>query len=403
MIPKKQYIDRFVPSRNEKEIELSQYLLSRRNNKSYDTPYSSELSKLLFGKDITIPQNQSIIKMSNPLKYKKNIDKYQIIKSNKPDIILNSPITTYDYYDNIIDISSNNLLAFSNGNIVSYSTQIGGYDLLGENKDNIIYKDDNINVTCLSFYPYNSYIISMGLKDGTILIYDIEYNLLLKKYNIDINDENEEYDIESGIKSMDWNGNFLLISKYKSVYIININNDSISKYISHPMYKIINAKFSPSMKYIGICTENGEFYLREYNGRDINIVFAKKRLSKKTNRTIEQSVYDFSWPYKNDDKIILAGNRITTLKVYNNSISIIKSIFVIDNEVNHLISVKNGDYIITSENKTIRIWNTGRLFLLHTINTDSYIMNILPTSNGDSIIVLLKDGYIDIWNILREK
>lgn len=206
--------DRFIPQREELDLEMSNHLLSHKKSPNQkDTPplyknaFPQNKKILRFKKQAPNPklQNETKILYSCPSKIKRK----QTIRRNialKPELTLEAPQLEDDFYLNVLDWSCNNILAIAlkneiylwNGNsgnieqiqVFNSNSSVsslrwssdGSHLAVGTNENTTLLYDTTKlqlvrtlhghlgRIACLS---WNKYVLSSGSKDTTILNHDV--------------------------------------------------------------------------------------------------------------------------------------------------------------------------------------------------------------------------------------
>ena len=232
--------DRYIPLRDDMDIELCNHNLCFKRNESVLTPplyktmdkklfSKAEPKKILsFKEKAPLPQNvQSnsnmvLFSCSTKKKYQRKISPY-------PELTLEAPCLEDDFYLNLLDWSSRNILAIGLQN-----------DLFmwnGNNGDiSKIECPESSKITSVSWTPDGSNI-AIGNDMNTIEIWDIERMILLRKLKSH----------KSRVSSLTWN-KYILSSGSKDTTICNhdvrVPNHLLSSYTHHSA-EVCGLKWSP--------------------------------------------------------------------------------------------------------------------------------------------------------------
>lgn len=382
--------DRFIPSLDHKQMEVVQYLLSesaKEKEKRYDTPYDSALSQLLFGKDITIPENRSNIFSRNPISRRTRKRKYKIAHNLIPDSILSLPLPFDDYYPNIFDYSSLDIVASSVLNEL-YFMSIKRDDKYNLYEKDIVIIPNEKEITCISFSNQNPNLLACGFIDGRIDIIDIQKDKKINSFVINYG--------RYGIISISWYKDLIMVVRYNYLLIIDImTGKTITVIREKNDERILKAAFSPDGQYIGILNNNYQFTLKHIDSLDNDFL-----ISGIDNGTIQElkgiKNYDFTWSKYNKNKtLVLSGTKIINIRVENRTFRILNSIEAVNRPISSIVLAKNSEFLIGSEGQNILIWEFPSLLLLDKINLDYDILKLLMDENEDLLFAITKNEQLN--------
>ena len=305
-----------------------------------------------------INNNSNILKEIDPIiERKKNIEIF-------PELILDAPNFIDDYYLNLLDWGTKNIIS------VALSKSVYLYNYLTQ-QINLLFTDIN-NICSLNFMN-NGIVLAIGLKNGNINLFDIEKNKLIRKIN------NVRYD--NRVSVLNWN-NYILSSSGKDNVIINHDvrkkNDIIQILNGHNK-EVCSLKWNNNYNnYL-----NGDYLLSGGNDNLINL-WDIKNLSKPLNTIINTFNSD------NNDEIKFINPQNT----FNLHKGCVKALDWCPYERNIFIS---GGGV---NDKTLKIWNSSNGTLIKNIKVNSQICSVYFNKYEKEILTThgFSKNEIGIWS-----
>ena len=309
--------------------------------------------------------------------YKKNINDYNKLQNEdselyitrniqlEPERILDAPNLIDDYYLNLLDWGSLNVLSICLSNNV--------YLWNNTNCNTSLLTTDNDNYSSISFMNNNGSCLAIGKGNGTTEIWDIE------KFNKIRTLEGHD----GRVTSLAWNG-YLLSSAGKDSVILNhdvrIKEHTVNKMINGHNKEICNLKW------------DGEFNYLASGGNDnmVCIWDIKKTNSNFGNKYNNNTIWSIlNSPIRGKENNI----DINPLYIFNNHIAAVKAISWSPYKRNLLIS--GGG----KKDNTIKFWNIDEGKLINSFDTGSQVCQLLWNKYEKEIIS--SHGYnknsINIW------
>ena len=281
-----------------------------------------------------------------------------------PEKILDAPNLLDDYYLNILDWGSQDILAICLGqNLYLWNSQT--------NQTTFLYKD--IANICSVNWMSNGVCLAVGLNDGTIALYDVEKKVRMRTME----------GHQSRVPSLSWN-HYILSSGEKKGIIFN--HDVREK---HHIFSVLkgHTKEVCQLKW----SLDGDFLASGGNDNTVNIWEVN---TSRAFRPLTQLKLDF-------DDI----DRVPTYDVYspkfslNQHSSAVKALAWCPYQRNILIS--GGG----TKDKSIKIWNTDNGSLINSFNTGSQVCCLMLNKYEKEIIS--SHGYsknqISIWSYPKMK
>lgn len=246
--------DRFIPSRSASNFDLAHYKLSQNENCENDDPEHKDaqriMSENLHGTDLT---NQRILSyknkapsapegFQNPMRviYTQTKTPASVKNSSRyipqaPDRILDAPDIVDDYYLNLIDWSSNNILAAALGaHVYLWNAGTGSIDQLLELEGN--------DYVCSLSWIQDGNCLAVGTTAGTVELWDCSRNKKLRVME----------GHSARVSSVSWNS-YILSSGSRSGQIIHHDvrqRDHIVSTLSGHTQEVCGLKWSTDGKYL---------------------------------------------------------------------------------------------------------------------------------------------------------
>lgn len=227
--------DRFIPSRSSTDVEISHFNLFKENvsSPSLDTTplkeeYKSSLADQMFSGKLNIRSPARILNFQdaiprspysgNPcplrLLHQKNLalntdakTRYHRQIPHNPEKVLDAPDLVDDYYLNLLDWSTNNIVVIALGkSVYLWNASNGESQLLMSNDD-----PQNV-VTSVSFIKNGEPYLAIGNNDAEVQVWDIEASRKICSFR----------GHASRVSSLDWNEQILTSGSRDSLII---NND----------------------------------------------------------------------------------------------------------------------------------------------------------------------------------
>uniref|UniRef100_A0A8D0AJI2 Cell division cycle 20 homolog n=1 Tax=Sander lucioperca TaxID=283035 RepID=A0A8D0AJI2_SANLU len=254
--PSKMGGDRFIPTRNSKQMDVASFLLSKENDYCFDTPskmgggfqkawsmslngYNIEDAKILHlgGKPLNAPEGyQNNLKVlysqgATPASVKKT--RYI---SSTPDKILDAPDLRNDFYLNLIDWSSRNVLAVAlHNSVYLLDASQGDITLLMK------LESEDIYICSLSWTKEGTYL-AIGTSDCKIQLWDVYNQKRLRSL----------VSHTSRVASLSWNDH-VLTSGSRSGHIhhhdVRVADHHIFTLTGHSQ-EVCGLKWSPDGRYL---------------------------------------------------------------------------------------------------------------------------------------------------------
>jgi len=397
--------DRFIPDINQIDFDLSYYNIIHNKNKNSDIKsfgkeeYEKQLADCFFDeKKSSKILNFKAKKCNRKDKYEnsfKNLySEYKLNKlkkirrkiPTKPEKILEAPGVIDDYYLNLLDWSSGNIIAIclgqeiylweeKNSNIYNLC-EIGGQNYftsvswgsdnnvlgignsLGETQIWDITKMKKIRTMRghsqrVSSLSWNKYIISSGSKDGTILNHDVRI-----KNDITHNWDNHRLEV-CGLK---WNTNGIQLASGGNDDILNIWD------LSNPN------------------VNTPKFIIDEHSA----------------------SVKALDWsPWQQNLLASGGGSSDKTIKIWNTSNGSLLNSTNTRSQVTSLLWSKNQNEIVTShgfQNNGLNIWDCKSMQKIAELKeNESRVLNMAMSPNGETIASLSSDESLKFWKIFEKE
>jgi WD40 repeat protein len=340
------------------------------NNVINNTNFNNSLNKLNPINQINniIFNNSNILKEIDPIiERQKNIE-------NFPELILDAPNFTDDYYLNLLDWGTKNIIS------VALSKSVYLYNYITQ-QINLLYTD--INNICSVNFMNNGIVLAIGLKNGKINLFDVEKNKIIRTIN------NVQYN--NRVSVLNWN-NYILSSSGKDNVIINHDvrkkNDIINILNGHKK-EVCSLKWNNNYNnYL-----NGDYLLSGGNDNIINL-WDIKNLSKPFNSIVNI--------FNNNNNNINNINEIQYLNPinsFNKHKGCIKALDWCPYERNIFIS---GGGV---NDKTLKIWNSSNGAMIKNLKVNSQICSVYFNKFEKEIITT--HGYskneIGIWTYPKMK
>ncbi|KAF7491379.1 Cell division cycle protein 20 -like protein [Sarcoptes scabiei] len=182
--------DRFIPDRTAMNFEISHYVINNSevcsSNESLKSTTMSELVGDLSNYRIMAYQNKAPLPPEGHINDAKVV--YSSTKSNKrnksaryiskqPERILDAPDIRNDYYLQLLDWNTNNILAVALNNEVYLWNAIDG------NITNLMTLDDSDYVSSLSWSPNSPNHLAVGISTGITQLWDVTRSRCLRNLN----------------------------------------------------------------------------------------------------------------------------------------------------------------------------------------------------------------------------
>ena len=307
--------------------------------------------------------------------YKKNINDYNKLQNEdnelyitrnvqlEPERILDAPNLIDDYYLNLLDWGSLNVLSICLSNNV--------YLWNNTNCNTSLLTTDNDNFSSISFMNNNGSCLAIGKGNGSTEIWDIE------KFNKIRTLEGHE----GRITSLAWNG-YLLSSAGKDSVILNhdvrIKEHTVNKMINGHNKEICNLKW------------DGEFNYLASGGNDNMVCIWDIKKSNSNFGNNNHTIWSIlNSPIRGKD----SNNDINPLYILNSHTAAVKAISWSPYKRNLLIS--GGG----KKDNTIKFWNIDDGKLINSFDTGSQVCQLLWNKYEKEIIS--SHGYnknsINIW------
>jgi cell division cycle protein 20 (cofactor of APC complex) len=311
--------------------------------------------------------------------YEKNINDFNELQNDdnelyitrniqlEPERILDAPNLIDDYYLNLLDWGSNNILS------ICLSNNVYLWNSLNCNTNLLTTDTDNENFSGISFMNNNGNCLAIGKNNGNTEIWDIEKSNKIRTL-----------DGHNGrVTSLAWNG-YLLSSGGKDSVILNhdvrIKEHIVNKMINGHNKEICNLKW-----------DNEYNYLASGGNDNMVCIWDVKKTNNSSSIDKKNSIWNIlNSPIKFKDNI---NNDINPLFIFNNHIAAVKAISWCPFKRNLLIS--GGG----KKDNSIKFWNIDEGKLINSFDTGSQVCQLLWNKVEKEIISShgFNKNSINIW------
>lgn len=239
-------VDRFIPTtRSSQDMEISRYKL--KENDSENSSYHSNLETRMFSSQIKehkilalsekpkVPtgnlNNLRVVYSQNKIGQKQEITKPGRVIAQTPEKILDAPALVDDFYLNLLDWSSENILAVAlSESVYLWNAETGSIEKLMSTSDT------NDFVTSVSWIQDGSYL-AVGTNHNEVQIYDAERMKKIRTMK----------GHQSRVSSLSWNSHILSSGARDGRIIhhdVRIQECVVSSFLGHEQ-EVCGLKWSP--------------------------------------------------------------------------------------------------------------------------------------------------------------
>ncbi|XP_028988145.1 cell division cycle protein 20 homolog [Betta splendens] len=402
--PSKMGGDRFIPTRNSKQMDVASFLLTKENEPedANDAGVSSENQKAwsvslngyniedakilhLGGKPLNAPEGyQNNLKvLYSHVATPASIKKTRYISST-PERILDAPDLRNDFYLNLLDWSSRNLLAVALHNSVYLWDATHG-DITHLMK----MESDEDHICSLSWTKEGRYL-AIGTSDGNVQLWDVENQKRLRCMASHV----------ARVGSLSWN-DYILSSGARSGQIHNhdvrLENHHICTLTGHSQ-EVCGLKWSPDGRYLA-------------SGGNDNLVFVWPCVSQASGRNIQPvhswsehqgAVKALAWcPWQPNILASGGGTSDRHIRIWNvNSGSCISALDT-QSQISSLMFAPNYKELVSAHGfaqNNIAIWKYPSLSKVAELNGhEDRVLNLTLSPDCSTIASVAGDETIRLW------
>ncbi|XP_056148740.1 cell division cycle protein 20 homolog [Lampris incognitus] len=403
--PSKAGGDRYIPVRNNKQMDVASFLLSKENEhldlnnptttlenqKAWSVTlngYDIEEAKILHlaGKPLNAPEGyQNNLKVlysqvTTPISTKKT--RYI---STIPDRILDAPDLKNDFYLNLIDWSSQNILAVAlHNSVYLWDATQGDITLLTKMERD----EDYISSVC---WTKDGNYLSIGTSDNKVLLWDVESQKRLRSMASHT----------ARVSSLSWN-NHILSSGSRSGHIhhhdVRVANHHIFTLTGHSQ-EVCGLKWSPDGRYLA-------------SGGNDNMVFIWPGVQDGSNSNDGQAVRCWSehqgavkalaWcPWQPNILVSGGGTSDRHIRIWNvNSNTCLNSLDT-QAQISSLLFAPNYKELVSGHgyaHNNIVIWKYPSLAKVTELNGhEDRVLNVTMSPDCSSIATVAGDETVRLW------
>uniref|UniRef100_A0A3P9N3Q3 Cell division cycle 20 homolog n=1 Tax=Poecilia reticulata TaxID=8081 RepID=A0A3P9N3Q3_POERE len=365
--PSKMGGDRFIPARNNKQMDVANFLLTKENEPADANPPRI----LLF---TNFPQ------VSTPASLKKN--RYI---SSAPDKILDAPGLRNDFYLNLLDWSSRNVLAVALDNSVYlWDASQGDITLL------LTMERQQDYICSLSWTKEGSYL-AVGTSDCKVQLWDVENQKRLRSM----------ISHTARVSSLSWN-DYILSSGSRSGYIhhhdVRVPNHHISTLSGHSQ-EVCGLKWSPDGRYLA-------------SGGNDNLVCLWPRVQEGSSNSDGQlirrlsehqgAVKALAWcPWQSNILASGGGTSDRHIRIWNvNSGSCVNSLDT-QSQISSLVFAPNYKELVSAHgfaHHNVAIWKYPSLCKVSELNGhDGRVLSLVLSPDNATVATVAGDETIRLW------
>ncbi|XP_027875201.1 cell division cycle protein 20 homolog [Xiphophorus couchianus] len=402
--PSKMGGDRFIPTRNNKQMDVANFLLTKENEPADANPalsiesqkawsvtlngYNIEDAKILHlgGKPLNAPEGyQNNLKVlysqvSTPASLKKT--RYI---SSTPDKILDAPGLRNDFYLNLLDWSSRNVLAVALDNSVYlWDASQGDITLL------VKMEREEDYICSLSWTKEGSYL-AVGTSDCKVQLWDVENQKRLRSMTSHT----------ARVSSLSWN-DYILSSGSRSGHIhhhdVRVADHLISTLAGHSQ-EVCGLKWSPDGRYLA-------------SGGNDNLVCLWPRVQEGSSNSEGQlirrlsehqgAVKALAWcPWQSNILASGGGTSDRHIRIWNvNSGSCVSSLDT-QSQVSSLVFAPNYKELVSAHgfaHHNVVIWKYPSLSKVSELNGhDGRVLSLVLSPDNTTVATVAGDETIRLW------
>ncbi|KAK4278817.1 hypothetical protein QN277_016612 [Acacia crassicarpa] len=401
LIQRKKYrenLDRFIPNRSAMDFDYAHYMLTegakRKKNPNADSPYQKLLAEAMNMNRTRIlafrnkpPEKVELMPHVSAL----YVPKSRRFISQNPERILDAPDLVDDYYLNLLDWGSSNVLAIALGNTVYLLWDVSN----GSTSELVTVDGENGPITSVSWAPDGRHI-AVGLNNSEVQLWDAASNRQLRT-------------LRGGhrqrVGSLAWN-NYILTTGGRDGRIVNndvrIRSHFVETYRGHEQ-EVCGLKWSTSGQQLA-------------SGGNDNLLFIWDRAKSSSNSATKwlyrleehtSAVKALAWcPFQGNLLATGGGSGDRSIKFWNTRTGACLNSVDTGSQVCALLWNKNEKELLSSHGFTqnqLTLWKYPSMVKLAVLDDHtSRVLHLAQSPDGCTVASAAADEKLIFWNVFGD-